>query len=106
MVFAVITIVMIVLFLAGMGYSIGNPDGEHVITGILAIVVVVAISLLIIWACFTQREAEIEYYNDGICTICGGEYEFSGATRYRSSSEYFYTCEDCGHTIQTSSIMK
>lgn len=106
MIIMIIAIVIIMLFVGGMGYAIGNSDGDHPVAGVIGAVIVIVIMAFVIWAGLEQKKAEIEYYNDGICTICGGEYEFSGATRYRSSSEYFYTCKDCGHTIQTSGIMK
>ena len=46
-------------------------------------------------------------YNHGICVECGGDYQFSSAVHYQNAgNKYFYTCEDCGHTIITYSIMK
>lgn len=106
MTFIITILVLVVIVLAAMGFGIGYSGEESIISGIVGAVVAVAIMTFFIGACISQKKAEIEYYNDGICTICGGEYEFSGATRYRSSSEYFYPCKDCGHTIQTSGIMK
>lgn len=106
MIIMIIAIVIIMLFVGGMGYAIGNLDGDHPVAGVIGAVIAVVALASIMWAGSEQKKAEIEYYNNGICTICGGEYEFSGATRCRDSSEYFYTCEDCGHTIRTSKIMK
>lgn len=106
MTFVIIILVLVIIVFAAMGFGIGYSGEESIIGGIVGAVIAVAIMVLFIGACLDQKKAEIEYYNNGICTICGGEYEFSGATRYRSHSEYFYTCEDCGHTIQTSEIMK
>lgn len=42
-----------------------------------------------------------EEWNDGICIKCGGEYQFTSATRWRTYQEFYYTCEDCGYTIET-----
>ena len=48
-----------------------------------------------------------EAYNDGICSMCGGEYQFSSASHVKNGSDrYYYTCDDCGHTIMTYRIMK
>lgn len=106
MIFIVIAVVIIILFFAGMGYGIGNSDGEHRISGIVVAIIIVAAIILIFWASFTQERTKNEHYNNGICTICGGEYEFSGATRTNTSQYYYYTCEDCGHTIEVNRIMK
>lgn len=106
MAFVIIILALVVIVFATMGFGIGYSGEESIISGIVGAVIAVAIIALFIGACLDQKKAEVEYYNNGICTICGGEYEFSGATRYRNYSEYFYTCEDCGHTIQTSEIMK
>lgn len=48
-----------------------------------------------------------EAYNDGICSVCGGEYQFSSASHVRNGSDrYYYTCGNCGHTVMTYCIMK
>lgn len=45
-------------------------------------------------------------WNNGLCTECKGEYNFSGATGYRISHHYYYTCDNCGHTIETQTLME
>ena len=52
-----------------------------------------------------EAKASITAYNEGICANCGGEYHLSGAYRIRDSSYYIYTCEECGHSIETYRIM-
>ena len=48
-----------------------------------------------------------EAYNDGVCSVCGGEYRFSSVAHHRNGSDkFYYTCEDCGHTIMTYHVMK
>ena len=45
-------------------------------------------------------------FNNGVCVQCGGEYRMSGATRTRMGSKtFYYTCQDCGWTIETNSLM-
>lgn len=44
-------------------------------------------------------------FNNGVCVKCGGEYRFSSSTRYRMSETFYYTCQDCGWTIETNCLM-
>ena len=44
-------------------------------------------------------------FNNGVCVKCGGEYRFTSSTRYRMSETSYYTCQDCGWTIETSCLM-
>lgn len=106
MTFVIIILVLVIIVFAAMGFGIGYSGEESIISGIVGAVIAVAIIVLFIGAGLDQKKTEIEYYNNGICTICGGKYEFAGGSRYRNCSEYYYTCEDCGHTIQTSGIME
>lgn len=106
MIFIFIILALVIIVFAAMGFGIGYSGEESIISGIVGAVIAVAIIVLFIGACLGQKKIEVEYYNDGICTICGGEYEFAGGSRYRNNSEYYYTCENCGHTITASSIMK
>ena len=70
-----------------------------------------AIACLAFWVLFSggmyaENKWDNEAWNNGICSVCEGEYNFSGATKYRTSHSYYYTCDDCGHTIETNSLMK
>jgi len=48
-----------------------------------------------------------EAYNEGVCSVCGGEYRFSSVAHHKNGSDkFYYTCEDCGHTIMTYRVMK
>ena len=47
-------------------------------------------------------KVQIDTWNNGICTECGGEYKFKNA--YNSS--YFYACEDCDHVIKLEELKK
>ena len=45
-------------------------------------------------------------FNNGVCVQCGGEYCMSGATSTRMGSKtFYYTCQDCGWTIETNGLM-
>ena len=52
-----------------------------------------------------NAENAVDRWNNGICE-CGGTYEFSGASNYRTSKYFYYTCDTCGHTEEFSQIMK
>lgn len=70
-----------------------------------------AIGCLLFWfafsgAIYAESKWDHDTWNNGICSVCEGEYVFSGASKYRTSDSYFYTCEDCNHTIELNSLMK
>ena len=70
-----------------------------------------AIGCLVFWllisgAMYGETEYDTNTYNNGVCIVCEGEYKFSGATKYRTSHHYYYTCENCDHTIELNSLMK
>ena len=70
-----------------------------------------AIGCLVFWllisgAMYGENEYDVNTYNNGVCIVCEGEYKFSGATKYRTSHHYYYTCENCDHTIELNSLMK
>lgn len=49
-----------------------------------------------------EEKTSKENYNNGICSICGGQYRFESAVHIKSQGDrYFYTCQECGHTIQS-----
>lgn len=61
------------------------------------------IGAIILGGLYLSYENDAQKYNNGICTVCGGEYKFSGAAG-RTGKTYYYTCETCDHTISTQSI--
>ena len=54
----------------------------------------------------TVKQNRVGQYLELSCDVCEGEYKFSGATKYRTSHHYYYTCENCDHTIELNSLMK
>ena len=54
---------------------------------------------------YKEQESNHDRWNNGYCE-CGGQYQFSSATNYRGSKDYYYTCDECGHTERFSSIMR
>lgn len=56
-------------------------------------------------AIWGETSGSMERWNNGVCVECGGAYKFSGGSQYRTSDTYFYSCEVCDHTIETSMLM-
>ena len=73
---------------------------------IIAILIAVAIAFGLATLIYRVAEGNRNLWNNGIHIDCGGEYQFSGATNYRGSKDYYYTCDKCGHTEEFSSLMR
>lgn len=76
--------------------------GGKIITTLIAVAIAFGLATLI----YKEVEGNRNRWNNGIHIDCGGEYQFSGATQWRSSKTYYYTCDKCGHTEEFSSLMK
>lgn len=78
---------------------------DDIIRTIEIIVVVVLIAFVINFFDKRERDKEIKTFNEGVCTECNGNYQFSGASGH-ATKKYYYTCDKCGHTIEMQEIMK
>lgn len=72
---------------------------------IVAVLIVIAIGFGVATLLYKENESNHDRWNNGYCE-CGGQYQFSSATNYRGSRDYYYTCDNCGHTEEFSQIMK
>ena len=72
---------------------------------IIAILIALVITFVFATMLYKNYEENHDRWNNGYCE-CGGQYQFSSATNYRGSKDYYYTCDKCGHTEEFSSIMK
>ena len=72
---------------------------------IIASVCVLAVAFAFMCGIYAEKENDFDRWNNGIHVDCG-EYQFSGATKERTSESFYYTCDKCGHTEEFSSIMK
>ena len=103
----IVVIALAASFFAALGFAVGyNTVERRIYGGLVGMTLTLGLFFVFVFAAKEQSEAMAERYNDGICTICGGEYEFAGGTRTNSSKTYYYTCENCGHTIEVNRIMK
>lgn len=75
--------------------------GGKIIAVLLAIVISFGLTTLI----YKEAEGDHDRWNNGYCE-CGGQYQFSSATNWHGSKDYYYTCDKCGHTEEFSSLMK
>lgn len=67
---------------------------KNVFLGIAALVVIAVLA-------WSAGAPDRKAWNDGICTECGGNYEFDYMRTHSSYLEYRWTCDSCGHTIWT-----
>ena len=72
---------------------------------IIAILIALAIAFGLATLIYKEAEGNRNRWNNGYCE-CGGQYQFSSATNYRGSKDYYYTCDKCGHTEEFSSLMR
>lgn len=56
--------------------------------------------LLIIIVWFIASCSSSNAYNNGICKICGGNYEFYQAIGHHYTTNYLYECDKCGNIIE------
>ena len=45
-------------------------------------------------------------HHDGICTKCGGQYEFVQAVGHKFDTSYIYKCNKCGKIIEIDELIK
>ena len=72
---------------------------------IIACLCVLIVTCGIATLIYKDVENANDRWNNGICE-CGGTYELSAASKYRTSESFYYTCNTCGHTEEFSHLMK
>ena len=72
---------------------------------IIAVLLALAVSLGFAALLYEEHKNNNDRWNNGYCE-CGGQYQFSSATNWHGSKDYYYTCDKCGHTEEFSVIMK
>lgn len=80
---------------------------KNVLRIIIILIVVCGFISLAFLGAYTDAKNANKHWNNGICEVCGGAYKFKGATYVRNHGDrYYYSCEDCDHTIMTYSLKK
>ena len=59
---------------------------DDIIRTIVIIAVVVVIGLVLNFFDERERDKEVKTYNNGICTECGGDYQFTGASGHATKN--------------------
>ena len=95
---AITCILTIGAFMALLWYSnFGrNIKGGKVITVLIACAIGLGVARLMFWDAENQRKI----WNNGVCVQCGGQMEFTNASRVRADTYYYFQCEDCGKIIE------
>ena len=65
---------------------------------IIAILAGILVILMIIGSIISANN-----FNNGVCRVCGGQYEFKNAIGHKYTTEYVYICKQCGNLITTTS---
>lgn len=65
---------------------------------VIAILAGILVILMIIGSIISANN-----FNNGVCRVCGGQYEFKNAVGHRYTTEYVYVCKQCGNLITTTS---
>ncbi len=72
---------------------------------VIAVLIAIAIGFGVATLLYKEAEGNHDRWNNGYCE-CGGQYQFSSATNWRGSKDYYYTCDKCGHTEKFTLIMR
>ena len=89
---AIIGMFMALLITAGSKTKVGHAVGFIILSLVLTAFFAGMFTL--------EHMGDESTWNNGKCIICGGEYNFVNADRYRNHTTYYYECEDCGHIIE------
>ena len=74
----------------------GKPWHRVVIAILMALAIGLGVARMLYW----DVEIQEDIWNNGICARCGGEMEFTSASRERMDTYYYFQCEDCGKIIE------
>lgn len=75
-------------------------NSKSIVKWIMGIILAIAIGCGVGGLITLQNKGDDEVWNNGYCTECDKPYKFSSVIHHRNSDdEYYYTCDNCGHTI-------
>lgn len=82
---------------------VANEDFENKKIGFLISAILLIIFTSIFYGLSSHYDkTQIDAWNNGICTECGGEYKFKNG----NNGTYYYACEDCDHVIKMAELKK
>lgn len=65
-------------------------------------IAVLILLIIIVW--FITSCNSSNTYNNGICKICGGNYQFYQAVGHQYFTNYLYECDKCGNIIEINQL--
>ena len=72
---------------------------------IVSIILALAIGFGFVFLMGKYREYQEKRWNNGICSTCGAEWHFQCASKHKSTTTYYYTCEN-GHIFETDCLFQ
>lgn len=76
---------------------------ERIMNIIIAFIISILLGFSFTGIIKLERKQNLESWNNGICTNCGGEYYFTNSYKnVNSSQRYIYCCDQCGKVINLS----
>jgi len=78
-----------------MSYYSRHDSGPSFSWEFFALCILLLIALLFIRSCSSSVA-----WNNGICSYCGGHYKFQQAIGHQHTTDYLYTCDTCGRSIE------
>lgn len=78
-----------------MSYYSRHDSGPSFSWEFFAPCILLLIALLFIRSCSSSVA-----WNNGICSYCGGHYKFQQAIGHQHMTDYLYTCDTCGRSIE------
>ena len=106
--FILVAIVMSLTAGGFMALCIVNTIFEYsnkIVKWIVGIIIAIAIGCGASGLATLQIKGDNDAWNNGYCTECNTPYKFTNSVHHRNSDdEYYYTCDNCGHTIVIHSL--
>lgn len=68
------------------------------------IIGLVILTLIMVGVCYLAKKHDEKIYNNGVCTECGGHYEYEQAIR--NGNTYIYRCDECHKMIKLGTYFK
>ena len=81
-----------------MGYYYRHHSSGSVPWQFVVLLLILCFVLLFIQSCSSSNN-----YNNGVCRVCGGHYEFQNTVGHAYTTNYVYKCDKCGNLIETNS---
>lgn len=71
---------------------------------ITTILIAIAVGIFLAFMYHINDNANEKMWNNGICTECEGEMEFTSASHTKYNNRYYYKCNDCGNVIELDNL--